>query len=1251
MSSPSNLYAEKIFAEHPSVLWSLDDEVDYVSLISESQRDLATWTISNGISVDGADIKNEPFTNSKTNIITGEVPSGQIGKTRLISPNLINFQALNQKLDNFSIGLYFNSISSYISSVSLGYEYFDATSGTNVRKLKDFDTSISDRWLFLSETFGIPSENTTMRIVIEIDYLAGGISNDEYKFVVNGLTFGQWSEEFHSYSLGITKQPIPEDIAVDEEFGIEAKAYGIQEKSGYYLAEGESLLAKNIGVPMVFGSSNVTVLSPRESGPSLIVPGEGFLNKTGQFKEYTLEAWIRIFGNANESKRIIGPIGSSDGIYVDGPFISLVIGDISGSYFISEWSRPMLIHLKVIKDSVSLLINGETVISLEINTLALELPNQLNNEGKNQDWIGFYSYEDISPVEIDCVAIYSYQVPNIVAKRRWVYGQGVESPEKINTSYSGTTAFIDYPFAKYTKNYTYPDIGRWGNGTVNNLSIKNNILSVPDYSLPSIQFNDNKSIDNLYIDNRNIQNESELFFSLKPNSEWGNTESYLFFDRLNMLSEETRGFFGIIKILEATEEEQILFKLENSFNKNYLSISIVENDIQYNLSHSGVTETIYKSSGFDIGEEFAVGMHFDRFSKHFGSKVSNFLGNKNQLRVYIGGDTSMSKTFSGKIYRVGFCNRKNLTELDYGFNVKGVPFDYEDVFDLYSLGSALADAGDSYFESEISNDDPLVPPYKDALPPSQSAFWQFLLDGGTPSSFSVQRLIGKMASYTLLPKVYYNKFTFDIGISGSWEDYLPLSYFGKYVENSSGLSYYDLDFLQFNISYPAPSRFVEQETTGEWNYGELLTEYSNPVQRSYEYLDNSLYTGYSDYGDLAERSQKTYNYDTTNELVKSYLTFQYIRTGANANKQYFTEIDPAPKNGVVNVQSDWLQTKYEVVNNMIIYPPARVDFNDLAIVTHLDFNIDGIFAKPVRLQKLEMASQSFTDTGLNPIGTRFGVDLYPYTKSGFYFNYKEKNPFTIYKGSTPYLYLNKYTGIQTRGTYDPIINRGISMPINANRTADFKVTAMQLSVLYDQDFFPSTPTPIFEIQDRNDLIKFYMVAINSEGTRAKIYGINSTTGKLENGIGYYLNGKIMKEPVITVKQWAFIGLSFASLLNFSNYAGAIRMNGPIMFNNISYYQSTRAQEVQTVSKRPWFKVKNIGEVELDWVFWLDAYTWNNVLIFASYSLYGVDPAKIYEAYSGTNKIIVDDDRVFNLNSYQYSIYTNIRSQNYVTDGV
>ena len=40
MATTSNLYAEKVFAEHPLGLWALDEPADYVSLINDLDRDM-----------------------------------------------------------------------------------------------------------------------------------------------------------------------------------------------------------------------------------------------------------------------------------------------------------------------------------------------------------------------------------------------------------------------------------------------------------------------------------------------------------------------------------------------------------------------------------------------------------------------------------------------------------------------------------------------------------------------------------------------------------------------------------------------------------------------------------------------------------------------------------------------------------------------------------------------------------------------------------------------------------------------------------------------------------------------------------------------------------------------------------------------------------------------------------------------------------------------------------------------------------
>jgi hypothetical protein len=337
---------------------------------------------------------------------------------------------------------------------------------------------------------------------------------------------------------------------------------------------------------------------------------------------------------------------------------------------------------------------------------------------------------------------------------------------------------------------------------------------------------------------------------------------------------------------------------------------------------------------------------------------------------------------------------------------------------------------------------------------------------------------------------------------------------------------------------------------------------------------------------------------------------------------------------------------------MIIYPPSGVDFNDLSLVTHIEINVKNSDTNNVSIKKMSYASQALNESDASPIGTRFGTPIYPYTKTGIYYNFKKNNPFSIYDSSSPYLYLTKTSGIQLKGKYDPLVNRGLMIPVNQSRASGFKVIAMQLAVRFDGDYFPYAPTEIFEIESRGSYIKFYLVACDPSGRRAKIYAIDSKTGLIQNGIGFYWNGKVVKEPVITLQDWGFLGINFASSLDFSYFEGAIRLTGPLLFNNISFYQSTNLQEVQNVAERPWFRVKVLNSRELDWKFWnIGSYNWNKVLVLSETSYYGVNPEEVYKSYTGTNKIVIDDSRVLRFGGYKYTAYSDVNWNQIVVDPV
>jgi hypothetical protein len=1185
MSNPSNLYAEKIFSEHPLVLWALDDKADYVSLITEAQRNIESQWTTTGATVNtdpGSGAVDAPFEDSLSTSILGTVPSGATGVIKLVSPNLSNFSSMNSDLGSFSVGTYFYSNSIYVDSVSIGFEYTDPATSTVVEQLETFVDPLYTKWSFLSSTFLIPDKVATFRIVIKISTITGGASSSDYEFYVNGISAGQWAEEFHATSLGSSIEAFPTDIAITQDYAIDALPYGLTGVNGYYLASETSLFAKNTGIPLVYGASGATKITPNGENPSLIIPGQGFLNELGRYGEYTVEFWARINSDTLQPRKIFGPIASSDGIYVESGFITLKIGDSFRSHFVGEWYRPMLIDVRIIKDSASLLINGEEVLSLSFSTSSIPLPSIVNSaNGDSQDWLGFYAYPDVPEIELDCVAIYSYQVPVTVAKRRWVYGQGVESPEGINSAYGGTSAFIDYSFADYTANYSYPNFAKWQQGTFDNLVTTATSLDTPSYSLPDI-FIGTKTIKEFYDDNQAIQSGNTNFVCLKPNSNWDDVDGYMNFSTLDVLNDEVHGIYLVIQAIDDNAQEQILFDIQDTLTGNRMSVVKEGLLVKYSLTYNGEEELLFTTDPLVLNTKRAVGINIDRLVETFGGNVATFFGNRKGLTLYIAGDKTADKTFTGYIYTVGLSTTFNVGQVSDHFMSNGI---------------AVITSGDE--------------------------------------------LVVHTASYTLLPNESYNTFFLDIGVSGYWEDYMPLSYFAQYVKNDVGNEYYDLDFIQFNVDYPEPSAVVEERIGVEsFSYLDLYDQYSSPTQRTYADLSDSVETGWEDYLDMSEQSVLAFIYNTDDAAVRSYITFQYVSEGANSPVSNFLTVDRPIETKILDMDShpNWATTRFEVLNNTLIYPSKTVDFNELAIVYRLEFNVRGIITKPITLRNLSLASQVLNDNSFNPIGTKFGNDLFPYKRAGIYYDYKSKNPFSIYKGSTPYLYMTKNSGIEVRGEFSTSVDRGISLPVNTTLASNYRISAFQTWYRNNNTSFGSDPVQLFEINYKNETIKFYTKATSPSGSRAKIYAINNSTGEEVNGISYYINGSIVREPVVTIKEWTIIGISFGSPLIFDSFLGSINVNGPGVFNNISYYQATDLQQIQSVITRPWANVKSEDGTNFDWQYWLTNYSWNGMLVISTSSTYGVNPSEIYKTYIGTNKIIVDDGEGMVLDSDKLKIY-------------
>jgi hypothetical protein len=1195
MATASNLYTEKIYSEHPIATWHLDDEAYYISLINDNQRNFNSinpWTASANTIIydpelDGniSAISPLPYNLSEAGLSYCRLADATNSET-ITSSNLEYFVNFNQELATFTIGSWVYTTSGLLEKISIGYTY----DGLATPVYSEFITSTKDQWFFISGTFDIPigiTETDRLKVIIKIDADNSSIDEMDYEFYFQGVTVGQLCEEYHAESLGKTKSLLPSLINLSVDGVVNADAYGISDINGYYIVENNYLVSKDGAIPLTYGSSGSIELIPHEeivadrawsyvddevwsywddgtwqnvsefqdqadliinAKPSMIFPGFGFLNESGRNQSYTVEFWISLDSNATSPKRIFGPINSTDGLYVENGLLTLVIGNNFVSHYVGEWFRPMLVHIRLIKDQASLLVNGEEVGQLSFNTKTISLPSELTEENKSNDWLGFYAYKNnvVDPILLGSFSIFSYAISTLVAKAHYVYGQGVpNSSEIIDSYYGGSAVEIDYSVSKYNNNKSYPLNLSWTQADIDNLIASDNVLKTPEYSLPTFNLGD-KTFSDLENDSSAIQDDGELFFSLSPNSTWDSVNSSIYFNNFSFIPSTVNALYGVFEFTDSLTDQTLMILFKD--NNNYLKIRRLagNSNVNYVFCYNGTTTNI-GSVSVPL-HEFVAGINIDKLLSNttiFG--LSEFFSNRSLLKMYVGNDID-NKKFTGRIYAFGISTVKNSLEIDHHFS---------------SNGLALVNAYSS--------------------------------------------LTPHIASYTLLPFKEYGKFYIDISVAGYWRDYIPLSSLTAQVYDVNNNLIEDLDFIQFNIDYPAIS---DSALTGQ------------------TYWTNSSLSNV---------------YNTDNSAIRSYVAFDYTSNGVAKSDEEYSDI-PANYSKILDLNNTvWADKRFEVLDNYLIYPDKNVNISNISLICFINFKVKSILKKKAFLRKLEFASKSLNYNSNNPIGTKYGTDVYPFKKVGFYNDYKGKNPILIDKENMPYLYLTRKSGLELRnGTND--IERGVSIPISSTGTNLYSLSAIQMFTRCDLYAFPQDPVKIFEIDYKDDILDFYIKSNSSTGKRGVVFAKLRSTGSNFTGLGYYLNGKIVREPVINIQQWYSLGISFNNALNFNNYAGKLNLKYLMMFNNISMYQGTSLQVVQRIILRSWNEVEDGN----DWSYWSNAGDWNNVYIKSRDSRYIVNPSEVYKSYIGTNKIIIDDESDdLNIVSDSIRAYTAASWQTYV----
>lgn len=1121
----SNLYAARVFSEHPIALWALDDDFSYISRIPEAEKNILNWDLYNLSQISPfTDPLNVPIEEAETSGAT--IVSASIALYGAASANAINtLLDLDPNKKTISINAFTYDFQGFVNNYQIGF----LVSGSTL--VSTYDGIGLEQWQKISHTINVPSGDVDIYPYIKINYDDPGTdTGEEFDVAINGISVGQWSEQFHYQDTGVQTVAIDDatllsilsassSLSSSAIKCVTADAYGISEiQNGYYIVENNRMLATNNNFPITFGATNITNLKHPLSGdiPSLVFPGYGFLNESGKYKQITSEFWLRTYTSSVTPIRIFGPLTSEDGLYIDKDFITLKVGRYRQSYFVGKWYRPMLIHIRYDVDLVSVLINGDLVIELPVDQLRITLSDT------DKDYLGFYCTSSVYPLDVDTFAIYPYIVQEQIAKKRYIYAQGVESADNIASNFKGDSFNVDFSFANYTTTINYPDMNDWNSGFFNNARATSSFITLPELTSPEIIFSENVDIEDFLDDNFAIQSTaSHAFINLKPNEDYTDIDGSIYFKNLNLLDSPIKSVIAVYESPSVLpeEEETVLF-FTNNFNNNRFYTTISDGGVKYYYN-----ESLLFTHALSASQVFTVGFDIDQMSNNFASTLGGFFSNPQNLSLRVGG--CPLTTCTGKIFDIHFNNRMR-TDIDVA--------DY-----LLDNGIIDPDLGPTTFFDYIAN-------------------------------------------YSWHPQRLSDSLILTVGSKGYWEDSIPLSYFGKPVQDISGNTYYDLDLLQFNIDSPSQITFTDE------------AEEVEPHE----------------------------------ETVKCYISIQhYDNVGKIPYTNYVNSVEIGA-NRVLDFDnvSNYQTTKYEVIDGTVIFPPKeQVDFEDYYITIHLEIQTNGINTNPVRVRRMSLASLAYDETNFYSINSPNGYKLYPFTRYGSTYSYKDKNPFSIYKNSTSYMYMTSDSGLNIM-PYTTTGIRGITIPINQQLAEEYLLGGIQIWAMYNNKTTIDEPVQMGSVYTSNLGYDAWLIP-ESNNLRAKLVLYNRGTTIEASGIVFYQNGNIVDNPYITPLQWSSISIAFDESVVLNNAVGQFEIYEGFLINNIAFYKKSSDILGSTVVDKTWQELRS----ESTWGTWYNSSSiWSVVADKLVATTFTVDGEAIYNTTFGISSTVSSDDTVLSVTS-------------------
>ena len=394
---------------------------------------------------------------------------------------------------------------------------------------------------------------------------------------------------------------------MDEESGTSISSDNYM--SGYDGLSSTTIVSKK--TPIIFGSPSSVLLS---SG-NIKIPSMGMMTNRYKHQPMSLEFWIKPVNGlaAYPRTQIVQLSDTANGIYVENSSFVAIIGDnLDKSHKIvipvENFNKPFHIVMTYSESAFGFYVNGEgSSVPIQNDIFTDEWSNftsGLNEKQKLENADQFFYFKSISgkPYALDNIAIYTYPMDILTARRHMVYGLGYEAQEGFETHFGGYRYSLSMERTPVYGKVEKYDADTWlSNSQSSNLVCENGFLRINKLPYPEMKYTTDKdstvfswSSDALYI-------ASGGYLQINP----------------KQIDFSNNGFASVLTKDSATQlgTTQTLLLLQDPLNKEYF-IKIYLQGVSggerlYYQINNGTPVDLRGNSTAAINTDFTVGYFYD----------------------------------------------------------------------------------------------------------------------------------------------------------------------------------------------------------------------------------------------------------------------------------------------------------------------------------------------------------------------------------------------------------------------------------------------------------------------------------------------------------------------------------------------------------------------------------------------------------------------------------------------------------------